>query len=352
MAPHRNAGAPRLIDWTGERCVPWAPAVPVIYEHFHRYLWAEPLVQGRRVLDLGSGEGFGAAILAQSAEEVIGLDVDPRTVEHSQLNYARDGLSFSVGSATDLSRFPADSFGAVVAFEMIEHLDDHRSVLSEVARVLADDGILVISTPDRRLYTEASGARNEFHVHELSLDELSALLGEYFASYRLWGQQLITGSHIGSLEVGRSGEGQGDSVDFFIERTGEEWRVASSASPMYLIGVASARPLGDVAPALSTLADPGVELIRVKDEAIERLAADIDDRATQIADLHGRLAASEVHAAGLRHELDRYERSVTIQSFVRISNAVYGVIGRDSTLGLALQKTLRAIGRLLSRNPD
>ena len=87
MSLQRRAAAPRLIEWTGERCVPWAPDVQVVYEHFHRYMWAARVVKGRRVLDLGSGEGFGAAILAGSAEHVVGVDVDERTVEHSKLNY-------------------------------------------------------------------------------------------------------------------------------------------------------------------------------------------------------------------------------------------------------------------------
>ncbi len=87
MSVRRHAAAPRLIDWTGERCVPWAPDVQVVYEHFHRYMWAANAVSGRKVLDLGSGEGFGSAILAGSAAEVVGVDIDARTVEHSRLNY-------------------------------------------------------------------------------------------------------------------------------------------------------------------------------------------------------------------------------------------------------------------------
>src|SRR5271156_3423482 len=90
----RRAGAPRLIDWTGERCVPWAPDVQVVYEHFHRYLWAAQLVTGRRVLDLGSGEGFGAALLSDAATEVVGIDIDETTVEHASLNWGSDRLSF------------------------------------------------------------------------------------------------------------------------------------------------------------------------------------------------------------------------------------------------------------------
>ena len=44
-------------------------------------------MSGRRVLDLGSGEGFGASILAETATEVVGLDIDERAVEHSRLNW-------------------------------------------------------------------------------------------------------------------------------------------------------------------------------------------------------------------------------------------------------------------------
>lgn len=89
----RRAGAPRLIEWTGERCVPWTPDVQVVYEHVHRYLWAADLVVGRRVLDLGSGEGFGAALLADAAEHVVGIDIDELTVEHSRLNYEGSNLA-------------------------------------------------------------------------------------------------------------------------------------------------------------------------------------------------------------------------------------------------------------------
>ena len=42
----------RLIEWTGERCVPWTGDLQVVYEHYHRYLLARPLVEGKRVLDL------------------------------------------------------------------------------------------------------------------------------------------------------------------------------------------------------------------------------------------------------------------------------------------------------------
>src|SRR5205823_5939850 len=112
MTPLRHPGAPRLIEWTGERCVPWTREPAIVYEHFHRYLWAAAMLDGRTVLDAGSGEGFGAAILARRAAAVTGVDVDERAVEHAQANYAQPNLTFEVASALDLARFGDSSFGA------------------------------------------------------------------------------------------------------------------------------------------------------------------------------------------------------------------------------------------------
>ncbi len=99
MSAARIPGAPRLIEWTGERCVPWTADASMAYEHYRRYAWAAQLVGGRRVLDLGSGEGFGAAILAETAAEVLGVDIDDDAVRHSRANYARSNLRFERASA-------------------------------------------------------------------------------------------------------------------------------------------------------------------------------------------------------------------------------------------------------------
>ncbi len=275
MSMRRRAAAPRLIDWTGERCVPWAPDVQVVYEHFHRYLWAARVVGGLKVLDLGSGEGFGAAILAESAAQVVGVDVDARTVEHSRLNYAAANLEFHIGTALDLSMFEAGSFGAVVAFEIIEHIRDQERVLEEVARLLADDGLLVISTPDRRLYSEVTDQHNPFHKRELGLEEFHELLAVYFPHVASWGQRTITGSHLNAL----SGESDSDSrigqPDFYLERSGDEWRLASDPAALYMVALASKAPLPEVA-GTSTLADCELGLVRIKERDVASVAAERD----------------------------------------------------------------------------
>ena len=407
MSWQRRAAAPRLIEWTGERCVPWAPDVQVVYEHFHRYLWAANVVAGRRVLDLGSGEGFGAAILAGSAEHVVGVDIDERTVEHSRLNYASANLEFQVCSALDLSAYESGSFGAVVAFEIIEHVRDQEQVLAEITRLLSEDGILVMSTPDRRIYSEVSGQRNPFHERELGLEEFLELLGSRFAHTTVWGQRTIAGSHMHRLdsvppESGAKKVRGGDGTsDFFIERAGEEWRVASDPAALYCVAVASnaALPAVDVS---STLADCDLELVRVKehdtvvvgnerDAAIlrndefvrertdlsnaleregarhERLAREFEarllgelgqrDRAIaqrqeNIVHMRAELAARAEAIASVEAELTaarelsrRTEESVTWQAFQRASGRLYGAIGETSLLARLLHFSLRLAGR-------
>jgi GT2 family glycosyltransferase/glycosyltransferase involved in cell wall biosynthesis/SAM-dependent methyltransferase len=404
VSVRRRAGAPRLIDWTGERCVPWAPDVQVVYEHFHRYLWAAGLVSGRQVLDLGSGEGFGAAILADSAAHVVGVDIDERTVEHSRLNYGGSNLEFRVGTALDLSAYEDGSFGAVVAFEIIEHVQDQERVLEEVERVLADDGLLVMSTPDRRLYSEATGQRNPFHERELGIEEFRDLLATSFPHTAMWGQRTITGSHMNALEGGPSAEQAIPQTDFYIERMGDEWHSAGDPAALYVVALASKVALPKVAHT-STLADCDLELLRAKERdavvaAAERDAAvnrgdelvatlegtlereraehgralrDRDARTTEEIGQRDRdLARVQDDVVELRAELDarghelaeredelaaavqlnrRTEESVTWQGFQRLRGRVYGAIGERSLLARALRLSLRLAGKGLVKRP-
>ena len=354
---HRHHGAPRLIEWTGERCLPWAPDASVVYEHMHRYLWAAEIVGGRRVLEVGSGEGFGAAILAGTAAEVVGIDIDELTVEHSQVNYAQPGISFQLGDARDLKMFEPDSFGAVVAFEVIEHFAEQEQALAEIARVLARDGVLLISTPDRRIYSEAPAFDNPFHVRELNLDEFDALIASRFRHRGIWGQQRIAGSQIARLDQHRDAgaPSAGAHADFFIERVGDEWRAVAPAKPTYLLAVASQSRLDVVVPT-STLADPKLELVRTMEDEVVALRDNVSDRdalvrqlQAEITSLNASLADTRQALAGVERSLLGIEQSVSYQLVEKLRARVYGVIGRESVPARMLQAMLRRIGRIFLR---
>jgi GT2 family glycosyltransferase/SAM-dependent methyltransferase len=372
----------------------------------HRYFWAATVVTGRRVLDLGSGEGFGASILAAGEEtEVVGIDIDERTVEHAQLNWAGPRTSFKVGNALDLSEFEDGSFGAVVAFEVIEHVEEQERVLAEVARVLAYDGVLIISTPDRRLYSDATGQVNPFHQHELTYEEFSALLEGPFPHVAVWGQRTITGSHLAAL--GSSAE-ELSATEFFIERAGDEWRMASEPAALYLVALASKSALPE-ASSSSVLGDCDLELVRAaerkasgaakaiaaeRDEVAERerharitmerernetaaerrrgelerernniLLAERDEyvrhRQAEIDSLRARLERTTSELADLGENFEqaqrfnrRVEESVTWQTFQRVRGRVFSSIGGETSLfARGLRFSLRLAGRIISRRP-
>jgi SAM-dependent methyltransferase len=321
----RRSGAPRLIEWTGERCVPWTPEIPVAYEHYHRYLWAAPMVSGRRVLDLASGEGFGAAILADGAESVIGVDLDEPTVEHSRRNYEAPNLSFRIASALDLSEFEPGSFDAVVAFEMIEHVDDHARLIAEIDRVLAAEGILILSTPDRVMYSDAEGQSNPFHRRELTEAELRELLGRHFAHVALWGQRTTSGSRISALD----GVGTEAAQAVFIERSGDSWRPSGEPTPVYLVAVASHSTVSAQPPLESNLADYGLEMVAAKEgELVEsrRATAEAEAAASaagaELESLRAEAEALRAEAAAARAESEALRatsaRGIAIRIYRRL----------------------------------
>jgi GT2 family glycosyltransferase/SAM-dependent methyltransferase len=348
-----RAGAPRLIEWTGERCVPWAPDIQVVYEHFHRYLWASGLVEGRRVLDLASGEGFGAAILARSAHSVVGVDIDEPSVEHSRLNYAAPNLRFELADARDLSKFPDDSFDAVIAFEMIEHIEEQDHVLEEVRRVLAPGGLLIISTPDRDFYDELN-PKNPFHVRELGREGFRELLRSTFGNVALFGQRTITGSAMAALD----GSASASASTFVIQRDGDAWQTLPELPALYMVAVASDAALPEIA-SMSTLGDPGIELLREAEETLaNRQAAFAETEATLRRELAQRRAqaASDAHTiAGLDAQLSELRRqylriqgSVIWQLFQRVRRIAFAALGGERSSAIrALQSTLRMIGRRL-----
>ncbi len=63
------------LPFTGERFTPEARGA-IWYEHWHRYCVVLPAVAGKRVLDAACGEGYGSALLARAASEVVGVDID------------------------------------------------------------------------------------------------------------------------------------------------------------------------------------------------------------------------------------------------------------------------------------
>jgi 2-polyprenyl-3-methyl-5-hydroxy-6-metoxy-1,4-benzoquinol methylase len=200
MTNHSTSAGPEFtadLEFTGERFIPGLPG-EIWLEHWHRYHFAASVVAGKRVLDVACGEGYGSHVLAQQAASVDGVDISAAAVAHARGSYgAQTNLKFHEASCVKLP-FHDASFDIVVSFETIEHIHEQREFLAEVERVLKPDGYLLVSSPNKAQYSDAMGFANEYHVKELYVDELQALLAKHFPAQRWYGQRHTTQSMISS----------------------------------------------------------------------------------------------------------------------------------------------------------
>ncbi len=188
------------LPFTGERFTPECVR-EIWYEHWHRYAFALPLARGKRVLDAACGEGYGSALLAGSAVSVLGVDLAPAALDHARARYATQAnLRFEAGDVTALDALPAASFDLIVSLETLEHVHAQEAMIAGFARLLAPGGLLLLSSPDKRTYSDATGFRNEHHVRELYREQLLELLAPHFPAVRLYGQKLLFASAIWSLD--------------------------------------------------------------------------------------------------------------------------------------------------------
>lgn len=176
-----------MAEFTGERVIPGKVDPDLWNEHFARYAFATRLARQKRVLDIASGSGYGAAELASVARSVVGIDIAPDAVELASQTYSQPNLTFQPASAEQLP-FPDASFDLIVAFEVIEHLHNWSNLLQEARRLLAPGGQFIVSTPNRLYYEETrrESGPNPYHVHEFEFDEFHAELSTCFPHVSLF----------------------------------------------------------------------------------------------------------------------------------------------------------------------
>lgn len=133
------------------------------------YVEAAKRVSGR-VLEIGTGSGYGISIIAPVADEFVTVDkYRSEATESLPVN-----VTFREAKVPPLP-FEDESFDYVVSFQVIEHISNDKRFTEEVRRVLRPGGKFIVSTPNRPM----SLTRNPWHIREYRPEQLRALLSGF-----------------------------------------------------------------------------------------------------------------------------------------------------------------------------
>lgn len=163
--------------------------------HLKRYRFAFPYVQGKTVLSVACGNGYGEHLMATEggAQSVVGFDISEEAITFARDQYMAPNLSYQLSDGKHLD-VPTHSQDVVISFETIEHIEEDGAFLRELDRVLKPEGVLLISTPNRAKSLKnyfSKKPTNPYHVREYLKDEFEQLLQSQFASVSLHGQKVI-----------------------------------------------------------------------------------------------------------------------------------------------------------------
>jgi SAM-dependent methyltransferase len=184
-------GVPPL-ELTGERTLPNVPEENYWYRrHVAVYEWIAERCAGLRVVDLACGEGYGSALLARRAAEVVGVDANPDAFEHARARYRRRNLSFRRGLVEDFDQ----DVDAVVFLQTIEHIHQPDELLERIVRMAP---VAYISTPNRLTLAPpgAEKSDNPWHLREYDAGQYRELLEPHFSRVEVLGL-----FHAGKLRI-------------------------------------------------------------------------------------------------------------------------------------------------------
>ena len=299
-----------MLEWTGERFIPWMEGGQIHYEHIHRYAFASQFVKGKKVLDLACGEGYGSHIFSKNAEYVVGIEIDENAVEHARNKYTTQNLEFIQGSILEIPIQGNEKFDVIVCFEGIEHVEEHEKLLSEVKRLLDKGGVFIVSSPNKKTYSDDLDFNNPFHKKELYFNEFRELLDKYFINSIFFGQKVYGSSNIWSLPPYQCS----GYKEFIIEKQDKEFYFSDieKKTPLYFIAIASNKKLDNQSYNIgSHLIDISNILIGDFEKQVGMLTNTVGDRDKNITELTNALQTRDTQITEINDALKARDTQFT-----------------------------------------
>ncbi len=138
-------------------------------------------LSGKRVLDIGCGDGVLSYLLTQAGADVTGVDTSKEAIDFAMhKTMGMDNIRFTIASAYDLP-FENRTFDTIVSTEVIEHLAHPETMLVEVKRVWSGKGCVVITTPVKL----TAKPMDKMHYQEFFEEDFKALMDGIFKGYNI-----------------------------------------------------------------------------------------------------------------------------------------------------------------------
>lgn len=170
--------------YSGERILPTKLFNVTYQQSLVAYEFAAKHAEGKTVLDVASGEGYGTFVLGKTASRVVGLDFNRAAIIEAQKNYGSETVSFVQG---DLLNAPTvlqgELFDVVCCFQTIEHVQNHDDFLASLSAVTKPGGLILVSTPNTNMFHSF----NPYHTHEVTYKEMSDLFARHFKEFTIYG---------------------------------------------------------------------------------------------------------------------------------------------------------------------
>jgi SAM-dependent methyltransferase len=130
-----------------ERMVPGESDALTEGMHVQRYEHLRQFAPGARVVDAGTGAGYGSFMMAESgAVSVRALDYCETTLKYAEERYGHEAITWEHADLRDFD-WEERSADLITCFEVFEHVVDPSSLVAGFGRALADEGQLWVSTP-------------------------------------------------------------------------------------------------------------------------------------------------------------------------------------------------------------
>ena len=115
--------------------------------HLSAYEEAARLAQDKQVLEIGCNTGYGTKMLSQVCRRIVGVDLSISAMQVAATRYAGENIGYLLVDGVRLP-FADGEFELIISFQVIEHISNYNTYLSELKRVLAADGTVVLTTPN------------------------------------------------------------------------------------------------------------------------------------------------------------------------------------------------------------